>query len=66
MGPLLEEGLLDAPDPAASFTAPAPLDPDALRFVVVDGVLRETPELPDGLELRMTAVAVPGSYKEGS
>ena len=57
VGPLLEEGLLDAPDPAASFTAPAPLDPDALRFVVVDGVLRETPELPDGLELECAPAA---------
>ena len=49
VGPLLEEGLLDAPDPEAAFEAPAPLVADAVQIVFVDGVLRTLPELPEGL-----------------
>ncbi len=63
VGPLLEEGLLDAPAADAPSEAPAPLDASALQFLVVDGLLREAPDLPAGCTLERAAVAPSGDER---
>ena len=64
VGPLLEEGLLDAPVEDDAFEAPAALGEAALQFVFVDGVLRTTPELPEGCELVREQGATTGEGSE--
>ncbi|MEE4300570.1 MAG: Fe-S cluster assembly protein SufD [Pseudomonadales bacterium] len=63
VGPLLEEGLLDAPAAAAPFAAPAPLDAAALQFVFVDGLLREAPALPEGCTLERCTTTAAGDER---
>jgi Fe-S cluster assembly protein SufD len=52
-GPLLEEGLLDRPDPAANAVAAPAFEGLACdRILLVDGVPRDLPADPDGVTIR--------------
>lgn len=61
VGALLEEGLLDAPDGEAAAPDVPAIGEDAVRLLIVDGRLRDVPELPDGVTLVKREAAMPAA-----
>ena len=64
VGSLLEEGLLDRPDPVADWQDPGALEgTDPLRIALVDGAVRTLPEAPEGVTIQRLS-EVDGSLAE--